>query len=371
MTGGRGTAWISRVGGPLRTRAALGLGPLTAPVMILVPAGALLGPAWTGLISVAALTHLDVVISVALATLGVFVGIATGTQKGPIQRAVMASTTEAVVTATVIAAATYLLLDAWRIPLGFPAAVVALTLGVAGSASAAPFITSGEDRAREVAARVADLDDILPIVGGAVILSVAASGGHLVTRDILIAIAAGAGAGVSGWLLIERSDVAERGVFVLGTLTMLGGLAGYLGVSPLLAGMAAGLFWALAPGHADRVAAADLRKVQHPLVVLLLLTAGASLRPDMAAVWLFAAYVLFRLSGKLLGGWFASRIAPEVAPSDLGAYLISPGVLGIAVALNLQQVEPEAAAPLLFAVSLGAVASEFLAVIVTPDSAAR
>jgi hypothetical protein len=61
------------------------------------------------------------------------------------------------------------------------------------------------------------------------------------------------------------------------------------------------------------VAADDLQKVQHPLVVLLLLTAGAALTPGTAGLWLFAPYVLFRMAGKLLGGWLASRIAPGVA----------------------------------------------------------
>jgi hypothetical protein len=46
------------------------------------------------------------------------------------------------------------------------------------------------------------------------------------------------------------------------------------------------------------------------------------------------------MAGKLVGGWLASRMAPGVAPSDLGAYLIPPGVIGVAFALNLQQVAP-------------------------------
>ena len=102
------------------------------------------------------------------------------------------------------------------------------------------------------------------------------------------------------------------------------------------------------------------------MVVLLLVTAGASLQPTLAGVWLFAPYVLFRTAGKLIGGWVASRIASEVAPSDLGAYLLPPGVIGIAFALNILQVAPESAVPIVFAVSAGAVVNELLALIVTP-----
>ena len=363
---------VARLTRPLRTRAALGLRPLTAPVMVLVPLGALLGPSGTGIITSGMLAQLDVVISVALATLGVFVGIALGTQTGRVKRLAAAATIEGAVTAVAVAAAVFFLLRAWEMSLAIPAGVAAMSLGIAAAASAAPYITGSSDTAaRQIAARVADLDDVLPIVAGAGLLSLVMSGTDGVVRDVAITIAAGLAAGVSGWLLFERSDTAERGVFVLGTLALLGGVAGYLGLSPLLAGLAAGFVWAKTPGHTDRVAADDLQKVQHPLVVVLLLTAGAALEPTLAGIWLFAPYVLFRIAGKLVGGWVASRIAPGIAPSDLGAYLVPPGVLGIAFILNLRQVSGEAAAPLVFAAACGAVASEVAALVVTPAADER
>ena len=51
-----------------------------------------------------------------------------------------------------------------------------------------------------------------------------------------------------------------------------------------MVGLAAGVFWTLAPGRADRIVQDDLKKVQHPLVVLLLLIAGARWAPSLAAV---------------------------------------------------------------------------------------
>ena len=62
---------------------------------------------------------------------------------------------------------------------------------------------------------------------------------------------------------------------MLGALALAGGAAAYLRVSPLAVGLVAGVFWTVAPGRADRIVQDDLRKVQHPLVVLLLVTAGA------------------------------------------------------------------------------------------------
>lgn len=357
---------LSRLTALLRTRAALGLRPVTAPVMVFIPLGVVLGPSAGNIIGQGTLGHLDVVISVVLATLGVFIGIATGTQRGSVGRLMTASTVEALITILTVGGATYVLLDVWQMPSSMTYAMVALTLGLCASASAAPSVEEGDDPARRVAARVADLDDVLPILLGGAALSLIGSGDRALVLDVGLSIGIGLAIAASGWLLFELSEGAERDVFVLGTLALLGGAAAFLEISPLLAGMAAGWLWALAPGQTERVVATHLRKVQHPLVVILLITAGASLQPSLAGIWLFAPYVMFRTVGKLAGGWMASRLAPGIAPSDLGAYLIPPGVIGIAFALNVLQVARADALPLVFAVSAGAVVSELLALIVTP-----
>jgi hypothetical protein len=134
--------------------------------------------------------------------------------------------------------------------------------------------------------------------------------------------------------------------------------------SALLTGLTAGLFWRLAPGRADRVIHGDLRGFQHPLVVLLLLVAGASLQLSRTALWLLAPLLLFRLVGKLLGGWAASRFVPA-APADLGAHLLPPGVIGIAFAMAFQQVSAShtgAAVVVVTATAVASLAGELLAV---------
>jgi hypothetical protein len=359
---------VGRITALLRTHAALGLNPITAPVMVFIPLGIALGPGGAHVISTTVLGYLETVISIALATLGVFIGIAAGTQRGAVRRLMTASSVEAAITIVTVSGALYFLLSVWKIPLSLPYALVALALGICASASAAPSVEAGDESARTIAARVADLDDVLPIVLGALVIAMLAPVERAAIVTTLLAIGAGIAIAVSGWLLFERSEGAERGVFVLGTLALLGGCAAYIGASPLLSGLVAGWFWALTPGHTDRVIAHELRKVQHPMVVLLLVAAGAALQPGTAGLWLFAPYVVFRIAGKLIGGWAASRIAAGIAPSDLGAYLIPPGVIGIAFALNVQQVAPEGAGPLLFAAALGAMASELLALVVTPAS---
>jgi hypothetical protein len=356
---------LTRIRAAFHTRAAFGLGPVTAPVVVFVPLGALLGPAGANLLTVSALARLDVVVSIALATLGVFVGIATGHARGRVGRLMAAAAAEGCVTALVVAAATFWLLRTWALPLETSTLIAAITLGIAAAASAAP-ARSPDGGPLEVAAHVADLDDVLPIFAGAVVMSMLVSGTDRIAVDLLLTLGIGTTVGLAGWLLFERAEVPERGVFVLGTLALVAGAAAYVGLSPLLAGLVAGFIWARTPGHTDRLAARDLAKVQHPLIILLLLITGAGLQFTIVAVWLFAPYLLFRLAGKLLGGWVASRIAPLVAPSDLASYLVSPGVLGIAFALNVQQVAPAAAGPLVFAVALGAAFNELLALLVLP-----
>ena len=359
-------ASFDRFTAALRTRAALGLRPATTPVMVFVPLGFVLGPWGAGALTPRVVEHLDVVVSIALATLGVFVGIAMGTQRGRVRHLVAASAAEGILTLLAVTAATLLLITSWHMPLGLGAVISASALGIAAAASAATFVGESGDPAHLIASRVADLDDVLPIVVGSILLSLAAPDTAGMLEDFLVTVLVGCGVGISGWLLFERAEGAERGVFVLGTLALLGGCAAYLGTSPLVAGMAAGVVWARTPGHTDRIAASDLHKFEHPLVVLLLIVAGAGLEPSVMGIWLFAPYVLFRTAGKLVGGWVASRVAPGLAPADLGAYLIPPGILGIGFILNLAQVAPASTGPLVFAVVAGAVLSEVMAVIVTP-----
>lgn len=360
------SAAFGSLGSRLRTRAALGLRPATTPVMVFVPLGFLLGPWGLGTLTPRVIAYLDPVISVALATLGVFVGIAVGTHRGNVGRLIAASTTEGIVTLLVVGGAVFMLVAAWVMPLGVAPWLAAAALGLGAAASAAPFVEDTSGAARRIASQVADLDDVLPIVLGGIVVSIAAENSVPIGDALLLTLAVGVGVGIAGWLLFEDAAGAERGVFVIGTLVLLGGASAYAGVSPLATGMVAGFIWALTPGHTDRIAATDLRKAEHPLIVLLLIVAGAGLQPSVTGWWLVAPFVLFRTSGKLLGGWIASRVAPGIAPADLGAYLLPPGVLGIGFILNFQQVALDPAVPLVFAVAAGAVASEIVALLVIP-----
>ncbi len=75
-----------------------------------------------------------------------------------------------------------------------------------------------------------------------------------------------------------------------------------------------------------------------------------------------AAYLICRLAGKLSGGWLASLISARHVPRDLGLYLMSPGVVGIAFALNVVQVLGDAeGTTFLTIVIAGSLASDLVA----------
>jgi hypothetical protein len=352
----------------LRTRSALGLAPSLTPAVVFLPIGVLLGPHGLNLITGDVVTLLDLAVTLALTMLGVFVGTAFGREIRSAGRLFAAASLESGVTIVAVAGATaYLVVNA-GVPLGAPVITVALALGLCASASSATSADPDLDPTAAIATRVADLDDVLPIVMAAVVFALATGAGSERWWLVLTPLGAGLAVGVIGWLLFERAEsVAERGVYVLGALALAGGAAAYLRVSPLSIGLVAGVVWTLTPGRADRVVKDDMGKLQHPLVVLLLVTAGALWSPSTAGTWLLVPFLLFRLAGKVAGAWVSSRLLDDVAPGDLAAYLMSPGVIGIAFALNFRQVlPPETGEALLWAVAVGTAVFEVFAVAALP-----
>jgi hypothetical protein len=349
----------------LRTRSALGLAPSPTPAIIFLPLGALLGPRAIGLLSPDVLNGLDLAVTVGLAVVGILVGIALGREIRTATRLFAAASLESGITIGVVAAATAYFFRQTGTPAGAPVVTMTLAFGLCASASSATSADPDSESAAGVGTRVADLDDVLPIaLATFALLPLSATPPVWL---LLAPIGVGAAVGAIGWLLFDRADSAgERAVFVIGSLGLAGGAAAYLKVSALEVGLVAGLCWAILPGRADRIAQLDLGRVQHSLVVLLLVTAGALWTPGLAAVWLLAPYLLARLAGKIVGAW-ASAPLVDVAPADLAAYLMPPGVLAIAFALNFHQLLPsDAGDTLLSAVAIGTAAFELFALVVLP-----
>ncbi|MGE5243752.1 MAG: hypothetical protein ACM3SQ_05960 [Betaproteobacteria bacterium] len=349
-----------------RLGAALGLRAAVAPAMVYVPIGYLLGSNGSALLSPSALRHLDLVVWLALATVGVFVGLGLELRT-PIDRMLLlVASTEAVVTAAVVAGATAWLAGRWALPIGNPVASVPLVAGLSAAASAVVIAGRSGDPGMQRAARISDLDDVTVIVLGAWALSWH-PGVAIVDaiRAAAVTIPLGAAIAAAGLLLFDRArGEAERGTFVLGVLALLAGAAAYLSLSPLMVGMVAGLLWRWAPGRADEIIRADLVKLHHPLVILLLVIAGATSTLSALSIWLLAPFVVFRLAGKLAGAWAGARMFPGTAPADLGARLLPCGLIGIALALHFNQLlDGPIGSALVSAVAIGAIVFEAMTVL--------
>lgn len=148
----------------------------------------------------------------------------------------------------------------------------------------------------------------------------------------------------------------------MGALALLGGGAAYVGGSALLAGFIAGLVWSRRPA-AVAVLNRYLGKLQHPLIVVLLLIAGASLAPTMLVAWLAVPVIVFRLTGKLLGASAAARVVGTAPAASLGAALIAPGILGVAFGLQAAQVAPADGVAVASAAALATLVNELLGLV--------
>jgi hypothetical protein len=270
---------------------------------------------------------------VALAVMGVFIGLGLATSApSAAGKALISSGTIALITVTTVTVGLFVLVPHAHIHTSGNLIASSILIGLCASVSAAlPAAIGGSGELRR-AAYLADLDDVpLVLFGTAVVAALA--GGSVASR--LIATVAGGGAiGLAGLLLFERANESERGLFVTGTVLLLAGIGAYLGTSPLLSGCTAAMVWVRAPGVADRITARDLRVLQHPLMALLLVLAGAMLRWNTMVLWVTAYVVVLRFAAKLLASVVVHRLA-NVSPALLATVLLQPGVMGIALAVNV------------------------------------
>jgi hypothetical protein len=348
----------------LSSRIGLGLSPTPRSGLALLPIGAALGPAGLNLLSARVLDSLDPAVSVALGTLGVAAGLGLDFRRPREGRLLAAASLEAGVTILVVGAAVLAGLSRFT---SLEASVwVALMFGISAAVSAAT-ISDDPGPAANAAARVSELNDVLPIVLGALVLaslhqSGLARGLSLVAQASLIAVLIA----LASRLLVGRSaEASEQHVFVAGALLLLGGTAAYLSMSALWIGLAGGLTWKLTGGAALERIERDMRYVQHPLIVLLLVVSGARLQISTLVLGAAVLYVVFRTAGKIAGTALARLTLLPDLPADTGRRLIAPGVIALAFGLNVLQARGDwdLAHVLLAVAAIGSVASELLSVV--------
>jgi len=347
---------------PQGWREFLGWSGRSAPVAVLLVMGFGLGPHGINLIA-PVMPLLDPAVPVALGALGVLVGLGLGNRGPNDWRLFGAAGLQPVATALAVGgviAALALTVSPVE-PSEFWAAVL-----VAGICAATSLTLPCGDplEPRPPTTRIQELGVLIPIVGGGLAFAwmragTASGALTLIGLASLVTVMLAAAA----WLLLTRatSDTEER-VFGLSGLLLVGGVADALSLSALFGGLVAGAFWRLAGRQPRESIRRDVLFVQHPLLVLVLLLAGARAELSPVAWALGAAYLVARVIAQLAGGGLVRRVAGDSIPDDIGRRLLSPGVFGVAFALNAVSVIGPDAAVAHAAVVLGTIGSELVAV---------
>ena len=341
----------------------------SAPVGLLLMAGIAIGPRGINLLSLSTLTLLDPVVPVALAAFGVLVGLSANNRRTGDARTLGAACLAAAVTVLVVSAGFGVVALAAMSSVVRPFWILILTGGICAATS----LTLPSDDSlepRSAARRVIELGVLLPIMAGALMLAWLRAG-SFAGAGILVAHACGVilALAAAAWLLLTRaSSETEERVFAVSALLLVGGVAAALSLSALFGGLVAGVFWRYAARHPRETIRRDVLFVQHPLVVLVLLVAGARADLSSSTLALGVGYVVLRVAGQLAAGTVARRIVGVTAPRDLGFHLLPPGVFGVGFALNAVSVVGADASILLAAVVVGTIAAELVAVVLPPRS---
>lgn len=347
---------------PTRLSSLFGWSTTSVPVALLLLMGMAIGPRGIGLLSADALAFLDPMLPVTLAALGVLIGLGVSVYRSHDGHLLAIAGIEAGLTTLVVAIGTMLIAPALMTVTGLPLGMLGAIAGIcAATSSIVP--TGNPAEPGERSNHVIELDVLLAIMFGGLVLASIRENSFILTLSwagqacVVVLMLA-----TAGWLLLTQSGSdTEQRVFTVASLLLVGGAADYLSLSALLGGLLGGVLWQRAGGQARESMRRDALYVQHPLLVLLLLVAGASVEFGPASLGLAIVYVLLRTAGKLAGGWTARRFVPTAVPHQLSLRLLSPGVFGVAFALNTVRVAGPESSVLLTVAVLGTIGSELFA----------
>ena len=349
---------------PARRRLALGLTPMPRPGLVLLLLGIALGPRGLGLLTEPVLASLDPAVSVALAALGVFVGLDVAVRR-PREGRLLAAAGVLSGTTMVFVGAGMLLIQYFSSGPDAAVWMIPVLLGLCAASSSTAADVAGE--ARAAAMRAGNLADVFPIVLSMLVLAwtrpgAAAASAAVVGQSVLIALTI---ATAALFLVKQTSSDSEQRVFALGTLLLLGGAAAHLSLSALFIGFLAGVYWKAVGSPAADVLMRDVRYLQDPLLVLVLVVAGARVPLSSEVAGLVAAYIVLCIAGRVMAGWLMAKTVLRECPADVGFQLIAPGVVGVAIVLNVLQANPDldAARTVFAVVVLGSLGSELLSLL--------
>jgi len=151
------------------------------------------------------------------------------------------------------------------------------------------------------------------------------------------ALVIGAGLGLPAAALTGRLKPGEpTQIEVLAVVFLCAGLAIWIGVSFLLAGMVCGALVANFARHHDRPFH-EIENVERPFMLLFFILAGASLHAEglAEAGRVFGLYLALRVAARLLGGWCGGTLA-GLRPAErrwIGAALLPQAGVAVGMAL--------------------------------------
>lgn len=342
---------------------------ITAGVEFLL-IGALLGPPFGGLlldlglatggqvITQDALAHLSPLVALALGWIGLLYGARLdvarllGGQEGALTLSVLSS----LVTFLVLGLGSWLAVG--RLGLEAPPedlALLAAALAVVGTTSSLTVLRVVQRRfaargpTTELLGDALRLDEVLVLgVFGALLCvfheDTATIGRSLTATEwfglsLVLGLVLG---GLFRLFLGGEGDADKQLLASAGVVCFASGTAHMLALSPLLVNAVVGVVLVNA-GRTRPVGILEvLERSRGPMVILLMLFAGALWTPVPPVVWLLTlGYVLARNAATLLGGWFAAVALGPRQRRDLGLALVGQGELAVALAVNLLLARPD------------------------------
>lgn len=335
------------------------------PVAPLLLLGVFLGPHGLFILTPAALAAVDPALPVAFATLGALIGLMPGMQP-PFRRALAGATLSVVVTTTVVALGFGIgAMLGGELPTTFW--LVPLTLGTAAASSL--IVPTQRPLHRGLAFAGPEGEAVVSVLAGGLLIAFARQGGYLTTFVWLAqACAVVAMLGLAGWLLLRHSVAsAERRVFAVATLLLVGGAADALSSSALLGGLCAGVLWNVCGGPSRDSLHRDMLYALHPLIALVLVVAGARVEMSTAVLGMAAGYACLRTLARLASATLLVRLEPDVAH----VARVAPGIFGVAFVLTAYRALGPDLTIAVSVVVIGTVLSEVTALVLAPKGDAE
>ncbi len=323
--------------------------------------GFLLGPRVTGLLDARQVQDLTPIVSLALGWLGMLLGTyfrlpTLALIAGDHLRIAFAEalSTFGAALAALLALFHYLAGFAWP-----EAAVLAVTLAAVATLSSPAAVDAVVDRARSrhrilpVLQLSARIDALVAVVAFGLVLAVFHQGevssgmrSPTATEWAVINLAVGVASGVLFHLFLGPRGHLDQGrlfVALAGAIVVASGASYYLNFSPIYTNLVLGFILANS-GNTHRDVTRLLLATERPVYLALLLFAGAAWSPGSVDLLFIApVFVLVRLGSR----WFGGRVAghhvapPRLRTAGLARGLLAQGGIGVAIAVNYAQVQPD------------------------------